>query len=160
MDMQVKVAFSKMGAELRRVERQMEAVGEDIETALSICTTALASYKEAKGQVNRMRATWENIHKRLKEMEEREAMEQSLNDAVALDEVEMDAGWSEEKTDGREDGMEITAGAGEEKVETGGHGKEIEARGNEVDNKGERDDRKVEERGQVEQKESEGMDEN
>ena len=64
--MQVKVAFSKMGAELRRVERQMEAVGEDIETALSICTTALASYKEAKGQVNRMRATWENIHKRLK----------------------------------------------------------------------------------------------
>ena len=158
--MQVKVAFSKMGAELRRVERQMEAVGEDIETALSICTKALASYKEAKGQVNRMRATWENIHKRLKEMEEREAMEQSLNDGLALDEVEMDAGRSEEKTDGREDGMEIAAGAGEEKVETGGHGEEIEARGNEVDNKGERDDRKVEERGQVEQKESEGMDEN
>ena len=83
----VKIVLSRMGAELRRVERKIDIPDEKVKMALSLCKSLVDCVDGVKGQVGRVRESWRCWDGKIKEMEEQKMMEESLNNELDFHEL-------------------------------------------------------------------------
>ena len=111
----LKVAVSKMGAEMKKCSRKVERIEQSIEVAESLLLNireSVAALKEELGSIERTRSF---LEKEIKEIENQLIMEESINEELVLDEEAEVDGDEEAET---EAGVEADAGdgEGEEKV--------------------------------------------
>ena len=101
----LKVAISKLGAELKRATRNIQSVEQMMQDAMATFVSAAENVEVVKEQLRRIRDTWEVVHREIRDMEEMARLEQSLNDEdFTFEEEEEEAGENEEVQSGQEAG--------------------------------------------------------
>ena len=98
--MRMKIMIKKLGAELKRAEKNMEVVEECLHLARSAIHRVEDNVNVEKMQISRMKETWRSIVKEMEEIKLRAIMEESLNEDFDIEE-EMEEGG---KDAGKEDG--------------------------------------------------------
>ena len=93
----LKINASKMGAELIRAERKLQAIEESMQMAFSVLMTIVDNVKMAKEQIRRSKDTCHVINAEVKEMEERARMEKTLSDDFIFEEEEEGVERNEEE---------------------------------------------------------------
>ena len=99
----VKIVLSRMGAELRRVERKIAILDEKVKMTLSLCNSLVDCVDGIKGQVGRVRESWRCLDGKMKEIEEQKMMEESLNDDLDFHELVEGRASQQEAVPGREE---------------------------------------------------------
>ena len=77
----LKIELGRMGAELRRVKREVDRGDEKLKMALSVCMSLVDYVDTGKKQVERVWESWKCLEGKVKDMEE------SVNDEVNFDEM-------------------------------------------------------------------------
>ena len=79
-----RIRVSKMGAELKRVEKKLEAAEEKMQVAMWEMKIAMANLEMTKDQLKKVKGTWEEMYHQMKNDEERAKLEESLNNDLSL----------------------------------------------------------------------------
>ena len=89
-ELKLKIYVNKLGAQLRRAEKQLEYMEERVAVAREAFVRGMQSVNAVQREVEEMKKTWGTVSKQVTEMEERKKMEESLKEDFPIDEIEIE----------------------------------------------------------------------